>query len=395
MDSKSRNLLFDTTGLELNFNQLSGGEREIAFLIGQIDRFGLRHGLFLLDEPELHLNADLIRTWVAYLTGTVKTGQIWLATHSLEAVEAAGQQATFVLERNHETRKVNSLARLDARPVLSALSRAVGTPAFAISQLLFVFVEGEEGIGERERFRRLAGLPSNVRFMECGSCNEVLRRVSAIKALANEAETGIRIGGIIDRDFLSAADAATLERDQGVHVLPVHEIENFFLHPQTLTTLLQQNGRGDRQAADLVRGAADARAGSWIFQGAMATRNAKALPAIAAAAKERAKGVTWAQIDADRNAAIARVLTASGFGAPEQATLRGILEISANAYERKRSEPSLWKECEGKQVLNDVARAAGFADALALTQAAYAFWANNAAEISPELATFRAYLAGL
>ena len=58
---------------------------------------------------------------------------------------------------------------------------------FPISKLLFVFVEGEEGVGERERFHKLAGLPQNVRFMECGSCNEVLRRVAAIKALANEA----------------------------------------------------------------------------------------------------------------------------------------------------------------------------------------------------------------
>jgi predicted ATP-dependent endonuclease of OLD family len=130
VDSKGKTLLFDTTGMELSFNQLCGGEREIAFLVGQIDRFQLKHGLFLLDEPELHLNADLIRSWVAYLTSTVTSGQTWLATHSLEAVEAAGQQATFILERNQETRKVESLARLDTRPALSALARAVGTPAF-------------------------------------------------------------------------------------------------------------------------------------------------------------------------------------------------------------------------------------------------------------------------
>src|SRR4030067_546792 len=223
VDSKKRTLLFDTTGMELTFDQLSGGEREIGFLIGQIDRFGLRQGLFLLDEPELHLNADLIRMWVAYLTGTVQTGQIWLATHSLEAVEAAGQQATFVLETNEETRKVDSLERLDTRPVLSALSRAVGTPAFSISKLLFIFVEGEEGVGERERFRKLAGLLQNVRFMECGSCNEVLRRVAAIKALANEAEGGIRIGGVVDRDFRTDANASAITNDKGVFVLPGHQ----------------------------------------------------------------------------------------------------------------------------------------------------------------------------
>jgi energy-coupling factor transporter ATP-binding protein EcfA2 len=245
VDSKTRKLLFDTTGLGLSFDQLSGGEREIAFLIGQIDRFGLRQGLFLLDEPELHLNADLIRMWVGYLTSTVQTGQIWLATHSLEAVEAAGQQATFVLERNEETRKVDSVDRLDTRPVLSALSRAVGTPAFSISKLLFVFVEGEEGIGERERYRKLAGLPESVRFMECGSCTEVLRRVAAIKALANEAEVGIRIGGVVDHDFRTDSAADVIQSGNGVFILPVHEVENFFLHPMTLAVLLGQNGRAE------------------------------------------------------------------------------------------------------------------------------------------------------
>src|SRR5690606_9025575 len=119
VNSQTGMILFDVVGKELSFYQLSGGEREIAFLVGQIDRFGLRQGLFLLDEPELHLNADLVRAWVSFLTSTVSTGQIWIATHSLEAVEAAGVQATFVLERNESSRKVDRISRLDDRPVLS------------------------------------------------------------------------------------------------------------------------------------------------------------------------------------------------------------------------------------------------------------------------------------
>ena len=394
VDSKKRTLLFDTTGLELSFDQLSGGEREIAFLIGQIDRFGLRQGLFLLDEPELHLNADLIRTWVAYLTSTVRTGQIWLATHSLEAVEAAGQQATFVLERNEGTRKVDSLDRLDTRPVLSALSRAVGTPAFSISKLLFVFVEGEEGVGERERFHKLAGLPQNVRFMECGSCNEVLRRVAAIKALANEAEAGIRIGGVVDRDFRTDANVSTIN-DDGVFVLPVHEAENFFIHPATLTVLLQQNGHTELVPANLIRDAADARAGSWIFQYTMATQNAQSLPDVSVAAKKCAKALTWAELDADRNAAIQRIVSTSGYDTGNQSKLQGLLKIGTNSYARERNADGLWKVCEGKQVLNDVAHITGFAGAPALTQAVFVAWARDGAQIPEELTAFREYLAKL
>ena len=395
VDSKTRTLLFDTSGLALSFNQLSGGEREIAFLIGQIDRFGLRQGLFLLDEPELHLNADLIRSWVAYLTSTVKTGQIWLATHSLEAVEAAGLQATFVLERNEQTRKVDSLARLDTRPVLSALSRAVGTPAFSISQLRFLFVEGEEGLGERDRFHKLAGLQENVRFMECGSCNEVVRRVETFRALGNEAEVGIRIGGIIDRDFRSDDETAKLNLCYGVFVLPVHEVENLFLDPVTLRLLLQQNGRTNLASQDLVRAASDVRAGSWIFQYAMATPNAKELPDIAVPAKERVKRLTWTEFEADRTGALNNILDASGYSDDDKHKLQNILEVGVKSYARKRTEDVLWKTCEGKQVLNDVARSVGFAGMPALVQATFAAWAREGATIPQELLGLRAYVAAL
>lgn len=394
VDPKRRTLLFDTTGLKLSFNQLSGGEREIAFLVGQIDRFRLREGLFLIDEPELHLNSDLIRTWVAYLTSTVSIGQIWLATHSLEAVEAAGQQATFILERNEATRKVDSLARLDNRPVLSALSRAVGTPAFSISQLRFVFVEGEEGVGERERYRKLANVPQDVRFMECGSCNEVLRRILTIKALAKEAGSGIRIGGVVDRDFRTETEASNLSRETGVFVLPVLEVENFFLHPETLRVLLDQNGLRD-SPVDLILSAADERAGGWIFQHAMATPNAKSLPEILVSAKDRVKVVKWADLEADRGGIVQEIGELSRFGPDDKKKLEGLLDISANAYARRREGASLWKGCEGKQVLNKISHAAGFSGPPALMQAAFTAWQREDLELPTELAAFREYLAGL
>ncbi|GAB4356124.1 MAG: hypothetical protein Kow00114_06870 [Kiloniellaceae bacterium] len=395
VDSKQRTLVFDTTGLELAFDQLSGGEREIAFLTGQIDRFGLRRGLFLLDEPELHLNADLIRSWVGFLTGTVETGQVWLATHSLEAVEAAGQNATFVLERNDETRKVDRLARLDQRPILSALSRAVGTPAFAISQLRFVFVEGDESIGERERFRRLSGLQQDIRFMESGSCEDVIRRVQVVKGLANEAEAGIRIGGIIDRDFRDEATVAELQENGGVFVLPVHEVENLFLHHATLAALLAQNGISGHSPKDLIREACDARAGSWIFQKVMATRIARTLPEMPSAAKELAKGLTWVDIELDSDGIAEKLVVNSAFGAEVGKKFRSIWAICVKSYEKRRSEDSLWKFCEGKQVLSQIARKVGFSDAGKLESAAFVLWESEEFELPQEVGSLRKYLAGL
>ena len=394
VDSRKRTLLFDTTGLELSFDQLSGGEREIAFLIGQIDRFGLRQGIFLLDEPELHLNTDLIRSWVAYLTNSVQTGQIWLATHSLEAVEMAGQQATFVLERNVVSQKVDNFSRLDKRPVISALSRAVGTPAFSISQLIFVFIEGEEGIGERERFRKLAVLPQDIRFMECGSCNEVLRRVDMIKSLSKEAEVEIRIGGIVDRDFRSCSEANGMH-DDSIFVLPVHEVENFFLHPSTLQYLLEQNGKSELIATDLIRDTSDKRAGSWIFQNAMATNNAKELRKIRSHVKEQAKSLSWVEIGDNQDAAIKKIIDSTGFNNDEINKFQKLLKISIATYERNRTQDTLWKICEGKQVVNDVACKCGYAGVRALESASFVAWNRPDFQVSEELRKFRDFLFNL
>jgi hypothetical protein len=386
--------LFDTTGLPLTFDQLSGGEREIAFLVGQIDRFGLRKGLFLLDEPELHLNADLIRTWVAFLTSTVETGQIWLATHSLEAVEAAGQQSTFVLERNDQTKKVDTLARLDTRPVLAALSRAVGTPAFSISQLVFVFVEGEEGVGERERFRKLTGSSSVFRFIECGSGTEVIRRLSATRALAENSPTGIRLGGVVDRDFRTVQEIGQLSQS-GIHVLGVHEIENFFLHPQSLGALWTQNGIDNVKIGEDLRKYSDERAGSWIFQYSMATISAKKLPDVNTSTKEWVKGLSWRDFERDTEAAVTSILQRSGFDGENSGKLRAILSVGIEIYKRKRSEDTLWRDCEGKQILNEMARTGGFASGPALIEAMLVLWLQKQELIPQEVNSLRAYLSHL
>jgi predicted ATPase len=75
-------LVFDCVGDQLKFEDLSDGEREIAFLVGQIDEFRLTRGLRPLDEPELHLNPDLFRAWLEFIVEGVSDGQVWIATHA-------------------------------------------------------------------------------------------------------------------------------------------------------------------------------------------------------------------------------------------------------------------------------------------------------------------------
>jgi hypothetical protein len=219
VDSNQLMPLFDTTGAELSFSDLSGGEREIAFLVGQIDRFRLRRGLLLVDEPELHLNPDLLRTWLAFIRDTILDGQVWIATHSLEAVEVAGPEASFILERGASERTVATAAPLADRPIVTALSAAIGSPAFSLERLRFVFVEGERQSGERERFHRLCGEPAVNRFMEAGNGRAALAKLRTVRELADEAGHTLAIGAVLDRDFKTESQVRDLESHEGVHVI--------------------------------------------------------------------------------------------------------------------------------------------------------------------------------
>ena len=393
-DQEQKAILFDTSGMVLRFDQLSGGEREIAFLIGQIDRFGLRNGVFLLDEPELHLNPDLVRAWVRYLGNTVAMGQVWLATHSLEAVEAAGLNTTVLLERDPETKLVDRVGSLADRPVLSALSRAVGTPAFSITGLRFVFIEGEEAIGERERYRRITGLGADTRFIECGSCVEVQRRLTAIQAIATEAAQPIRIAGVIDRDWRTPTTIATLTAQEGMLALPVHEVENLFLHKATLNGLAEQLGRTDFDYDAALRQACDHRAGGWIVQSALSDESCSDISDLPGNARAFIYGMAWPQIEPDIEAVINEVGCKAEFDEARTKKLTARLTTSANIYGRKRDTDELWKVCEGKEVMKAMARALGFSDHNAFERAVTAYWDVDEARLPTEVRNLRKAISG-
>ena len=199
----------------------------------------------------------------------------------------------------------------------------------------------------------------------------------------------------MDRDFRSDAEVTALLADKGVYALPVHEAENFFLHPATLKVLLDQNGRGGPTPEGLIQIAADGRAGCWIFQRTMSTPNASTLPEIPVPAKDRAKTLTWHEFTTDRNGAIQSIVALTRFAVEDAAKLQSLLENSANSYQRKREQAGLWKICEGKRVLNQIATSTGYSGAQAYEQAVFAAWTRDATTLPAELTAFREYLAGL
>lgn len=386
-----RTPLFDTAGLELAFSRLSGGEREIAFLIGQIERFRLQRGLLLIDEPELHLNPDLLRTWLAFLRDTVQEGQVWIATHSLEAVEVAGPTSTFVFERDPESRTVTAPSRLAGRPVLSALSAAVGSPAFALNRLRFVYVEGDRQSRERERFYAVCGEPDVNRFLEGGSCIEVVRRLRDLRSLAAETDEQLHIGGVIDRDFMTDDECDRQRNDSGVHVLGCHEVENLYLDPGALAVLLERAGRDPTEAMTVVRESADAFAGLWVAHHA-----ASKFPAdhdVPKNAVTALSDVIWAELDADWSDRCAASVAAVDSSVAQ--LWDELLNVAWNEFNTKRGADDWYRHCLGKQTLGRTAAATEFKSGDALERHVVALWSADLVAPPPDLIDLRTYVNGL
>jgi len=389
VDSQQKTLVFDSAGLELRFNNLSGGEREIAFIVGQIDRFKLRRGFLLIDEPELHLNPDLLRNWVAYLRDTIETGQVWIGTHSLEAVETAGPNATFVLERTQDTRLVEKSATLSKRPVLAVLSAAVGSPAFSLRNLRFVYIEGDRQGRERDRFFRLYGDSRFVRFIEGGGCEEIAKKVKAVRELAEHADEQLCIGGILDRDFRTDELLARQSKDSPLFVLPVHEVENYFLHPSALSVIANRSGVGTPVTQILID-CADRFAGLWIANRAMIR-----LPVagdLHRTLRQVASELTWRVIDGNRDAALDKILSVAG--TEPQETTR-LLQESADAYADLRASDNFWAHCMGKEVLGILPRELGLQSVETLEQNVLACWKDGHAQRPGELTLISKYIDSL
>jgi predicted ATPase len=386
-----RTPLFDSAGLELPFHRLSGGEREIAFLIGQIERFRLRRGLLFIDEPELHLNPDLLRNWLAFLRDTVSEGQVWIATHSLEAVEVAGPSSTFVFERDPQSRTVTAPRRLEGRPVLSALAAAVGSPAFAISRLRFVYIEGDRQSRERERFYAVCGGSNDNRFLEGGSCSEVLRRLRDVRSLALETDEQLHIGGVIDRDFRTDTECIELEAQAPVHVLGCHEVENLYLQPHAVAVLLGRANRDQAEASTLVQNCADAFAGLWIAQHASAAfSQVHAVPKDALSALRDA---SWSTLQA--NWISLRQSSVDAVEVSLRPTWEALLETARARFQSDRLADDWFRRCLGKQTLGKLAVSLGFKSAEPLERNVVALWNGGEVSTPVDLIELRNYVDSL
>lgn len=100
------------------FNELSEGEKQLLTLIGLMRFTAQSESLFLLDEPDTHLNPAWCMDYLATLRKygvEPENSQVLLSTHSPLTFAGLGRQEVVVLEREPDGRIVSSHPTSDPR----------------------------------------------------------------------------------------------------------------------------------------------------------------------------------------------------------------------------------------------------------------------------------------
>lgn len=196
--------------------EMSDGERGIFYLIGEALSVP-RNGVFIIDEPELHLHRAIqSRLWDAIEASRPDCTFIYI-THDL-GFAASRRDATKVWLREYSGGKWD----WEVVPESDDLPEALLLEVMG-SRRPILFVEGDKSSLDYFIYGRL--FPRHT-VMPCGSCSDVIH--STMSFNAKEALHHQTCLGIIDNDGRVQEDIDALI-GKGIYTIPVALIENIFL----------------------------------------------------------------------------------------------------------------------------------------------------------------------
>ncbi|TDQ38392.1 ATP-dependent nuclease [Aureibacillus halotolerans] len=239
----------DTSGLTFpvkydelihDIDELSSGEKEIVMVFVNLKWIQAESYIFLYDEPELHLNANLEKLLSSHLKQLQGNNQIWLATHSYEILDSANYKEVFqIVHHTGENQIFRLISDEDKFETLKSLGASVGLQL--ISQKV-IFVEGKT---DKEFFQLLFDdYKEQLSFVQSTGINNLMRVSNAVVDLLTEASKASDFYLVRDKDFLvtSQIEELQIKLNQKIHVLAKYHIENYFLNGNAILTVIESMG---------------------------------------------------------------------------------------------------------------------------------------------------------
>jgi AAA15 family ATPase/GTPase len=254
---------------EFDFNVLSSGEKEVVDILLDLylRREDFSDSVFLIDEPELHINTSIQGKLLAEVDRLVGPNcQIWLTTHSigfLRTLQTTMRDDCQIIQFRPEDNLASEARTLTPVKVGPGTWRelfaiALDDLATLVSPSTIIFCEGraDPGPGGRER-----GLDANVLntvfasshpdalFTSSGGNTEPDQRSAIALAILSKVFPSVEIWVLKDRDM--ASGKPTDENDRQIYlktnppnhrVLRRWEIENYLYDKDVLKGYCSANG---------------------------------------------------------------------------------------------------------------------------------------------------------
>ncbi len=254
---------------EFEFNVLSSGEKEVVDLLLDLylRKDDYTDTIFLIDEPELHINTAIQGNLLIEIERLVGPEcQIWLTTHSigfLRKLQTTMRDKCQIIQFRPEFNLAAEAHTLTPVTVSAGTWRdifaiALDDLAHLVSPSTIVYCEGraEPGPGGRERgmdaqvFNNIfAHSHPDTLFTSSGGNTEPDQRSAIAMAVLSKVFPTVEIWVLKDRDM--ASGKATDENDRGVYlrtnpnnhrVLKRWEIENYLYDKAVLTAYCAGEG---------------------------------------------------------------------------------------------------------------------------------------------------------
>ncbi|WP_050469102.1 AAA family ATPase [Herbaspirillum chlorophenolicum] len=254
---------------EFDFNVLSSGEKEVVDILMDLylRQEEYQNTVFLLDEPELHINTGIQRNLLLEIDRLVgETCQIWLTTHSIgflrslqEDLGEKCQIVRFSSDANYASEEhvlyPMKKSRLNWKDLFEV---ALDDLAHLICPKKIIFCEGRDQPGAGGRERGFDALVFNnifsseyqeVIFVSSGGNTELDQRSDIAFSILSKVFSSLEIFVLKDRDM--ASGLGTTERDRQIYldnnpknhrVLKRWEIENYLYDQEVLKRYCEKNG---------------------------------------------------------------------------------------------------------------------------------------------------------
>lgn len=246
---------------EFEFNVLSSGEKEVIDLLLDLylRKDDYSDTVFLIDEPELHINTSIQRNLLTEINRLVgENCQIWLTTHSigfLRALQTEMRGQSQIIQFRAEYDLASQPYTLRPLKVSAGTWRelfaiALDDLASLISPKTLIYCEGradpgkggsERGMDARALNNIFAATHPDAFFISSGGHTELDQRSAVAIAILSKVFPTVDILVLKDRDMASGKN--TTENDRQVYlknnpayhrVLKRWEIENYLFDKEVL-----------------------------------------------------------------------------------------------------------------------------------------------------------------